>query len=315
MIQEKRLQLTPDPKVLRSMTGVYTGPYRYGDENDIYVVDPSRGGGGVIGITDLKSNRRWSGWFEHFITNARVGTFLAQKLKVAGIVIDPQLVLDGILAVHVGRRIYEEVKAYQNLDLVSNSDAIIKAGADATDLGRRILEAHNVRPEVIEFARVNATDADEVLDDIKLLEHRMGLYADYRVTTRVVSLRDRFNNLLVAQRVTPQRADELQAWTLKVEQEIFRPLDISPHDVTNSFPRQPSWERRLRRAYIEDVGVQAHDRIVEIGCNQILLDEEFDQKTWWGRTTRRLFDQGKLGNQTGGFSGTSGAIAYFNRQH
>lgn len=209
-------------------------------------------GSGMIGLKDAQDNKEWAGIFNHFVTTARVATFLAEKLGRSGENVDPNIVLNTILVSHSGRRQWDEANWYPKV--VENAQDKVKRGD--TKLTLDIVKNANIQPEIVDVIEAHGIGGDYPFSRMDTWEKKLAMYSDFRVSQTISPLKTRFEDLsrraVPAGRITQEMLDQIENWAYGVEREIFsKPLlksdgtPLKPEDITNDYPTQPRWERHI----------------------------------------------------------------------
>jgi len=270
----------------------------------------------------------------HILRTARVATFLAERLKNTGVEIDPQIVLNTILVSHSGRRQWDEARWYP--DSVANSAEKVEKGD------------HGIGVELIKNAGISSTIIDNVASSspfsngdpyvtLDTLEKQAVMYADYRTSQHVMSLDERFHDLqrvVDDGRITQAQLEELKLWAVDIETQIFSHFKseekgtlLDTGDITDEYPKEPGWEKYIRRLYVQDAeqGIfdklaKFEERIVSASSEEEAdaIEEEvaatFPEEKWWGKYIRNLYIQQSgpnLETDAHGNIGTERAIAFF----
>ena len=291
-----------------------------------------REGSGMVGLREVHENKEWSGIFNHVVKTARVATYLAERLKVLGADVDPKEVLNSILVSHSGRRQWDEARWYPK-DSVDAEEKIKKGD---TVLSLDLLRDSGVSPIIIENVAGHGTKNPSV--DLNTWEKKLALYADFRTSQDIMPLDERFKGLQRAVddgRVMQEELNTLKEWAHSVEVDIFEKFVdkrngvlLEAADLNNEFPKQPAWEKYIRRLYIQDAEEGVYEKLDDFERRIMLAvsDEEvekiaqevskqFPENTWWGKYIRDLYvKQGEKPNLQSDQSGKIGmdrAIAFF----
>lgn len=291
-----------------------------------------REGSGMIGLREVHENKEWSGIFNHVVKTARVATYLAERLKSLGVEVDPKETLNSILVSHSGRRQWDEARWYPQ----DSFDAENKVKKGDTALSLDLLKDSGVSSIIIENVAGHGTRNPDV--ELNTWEKKLALYADFRTSQDVMPLDERFKGLQRAVddgRLTQSELNTLKNWAHNVEVDIFQKFVdekngvlLEADDLNNDFPKQPAWEKYIRRLYIQDAEKGIYDKLddFERRIMQAASDEEVDkiaqevskqfpENTWWGKYVRDLYvQQGEKPNLQSDQSGKIGmdrAIAFF----
>lgn len=306
-------------------------PGTSGDASTVKLVES---GSGMVGLREAKENQEWSGIFNHIMTTARLATFLAQKMKEAGVVIDPGIVLNTILVSHSGRRQWDEAKWYPD----SVPDAEKKAKMGDTKISLELLANAGISPTIIENVSAHDVFKEGDIDHtLNTPEKEVALYADYRTSQNIMPLEQRVADLQRAVdqgRITAQQLEQIKTWSQAVEQRIFSKLNnsagtgkITAEMINDNFPPAPRWERYIRRLYVQDAEGEIFKKIGEYEQKiadaeteadhqtlELAMEKDFPKSTWWGRYVRDLYikQRGvpKLKRKKGEF-GVARAQAFF----
>lgn len=257
----------------------------------------------MAGLKEREDNKEWSGIFNHLVKTARVATFLAQELRKKGENVSQNLILNTVLISHAGRRQWDEANWYP--DAVENAQE--KAAMGDQPLATPVLEKAGIPKDVMEIVEAHAVGTQYPIERMDTWEKKLALYADFRVSQNLMSLRDRFDDLakraVPAGRLTQEQLDAIEAWAFKTEQEIFSKLSIKPENITDEYHPQSRWERYIRRLYVNDAEDGIFQRLDELydqlnqaeGDGSLLppiiekFKTDFPENTWWGKYVRELY--------------------------
>ncbi|MBI5221724.1 MAG: hypothetical protein HY979_02895 [Candidatus Magasanikbacteria bacterium] len=329
-------EIRPQGDILRALKGATEKyPLKEKLEPDSNMPDEVslvKEGSGIIGLREVHENKEWSSLFNHFVKTARVATYLAERLRAVGVKVDPKQVLNSMLVSHVGRRQWEEARRYP--EQIKDAEKKVKSGETAINVA--LLMDVGVSSVIINNIAAHGTRNPKV--DLDTWEKKLGLYADFRVAQNLMTLEERFNGMHKAVeigKITKEELSKLKEWARSVEFEIFNnfidPKNgvlLEPGDLNDDFPKQPAWEKYLRRLYIQDAEVGIYQklddferRIMEANSDEEVekiaqeVSKQFPENTWWGRYIRDMYvRQGEKPNlQTDQFGviGTERAIAFF----
>lgn len=301
--------IRPSSKTLEALEGKVSEPvkvisHKPGSEGKEVTVRLVQEGAGMAGLKEREDSKEWSGIFNHLVKTARVATFLAQELRKNGEVVNPSLILNTVLISHAGRRQWDEANWYP--DAVENAQE--KAAMGDQPLATPILEQAGISKEIMEIVEAHAVGTQYPIERMDTWEKKLALYADFRVSQNLMSLRDRFDDLakraVPAGRLSQKQLDAIEAWAFKTEGEIFSKLSVKPEEITDDFPSQPRWERYIRRLYVNDAEDGIFSRLSELYgrlnqyfstdgiVDQAIVDKlntEFPENTWWGKYVRELY--------------------------
>jgi hypothetical protein len=240
--------------------------------------------------------------------------------------------LNSILVSHSGRRQWDEARWYPK-DATHAQEKVKKGD---TELSLELLREAGVSPVIIDNVAAHGTRNPEV--DLDTWEKKLALYADFRIAQNVMPLAERFKGLQRAVddgRVTPEELNRLKEWSQKAERDIFdkfvdkkNGVLLESTDLNDEFPKQPAWEKYIRRLYIQDAEQGIYDkladfeqRILSASSDQEVeeivqqISKQFPENTWWGKYIRDLYvSQGEkpnLQSDQSGNIGTDRAIAFF----
>jgi hypothetical protein len=329
-------EIRPQGDIMRVLKGktekVVPAEIKKPDTNVSDDISLVREGSGMVGLKEIHENKEWSGIFNHVIKTARVATYLAERLKGLGVDVDPKQVLNSILVSHSGRRQWDEARWYPK-DATHAQEKVKKGD---TELSLELLREAGVSPVIIDNVAAHGTRNPEV--DLDTWEKKLALYADFRIAQNVMPLAERFKGLQRAVddgRVTPEELNRLKEWSQKAERDIFdkfvdkkNGVLLESTDLNDEFPKQPAWEKYIRRLYIQDAEQGIYDkladfeqRILSASSDQEVeeivqqISKQFPENTWWGKYIRDLYvSQGEkpnLQSDQSGNIGTDRAIAFF----
>lgn len=324
----------PSSKTLEALEGKVSAPikttsHKPGNEDKEVTVRIVQEGAGMAGLKEREDNKEWSGIFNHLVKTARVATFLAQELRKKGENVNPDLILNTVLISHAGRRQWDEANWYP--DAVESAQE--KAAMGDQPLATPVLKQAGISKEIMDIVEAHAVGTQYPIERMDTWEKKLALYADFRVSQNLMSLRDRFDDFakraVPAGRLSQDQLDAIEAWAFKTEGEIFSKLSIKPEDLTDGFPTQPRWEKYIRRLYVNDAEGGIFSRLSELygtlnqytvtddGVDQAVIDRlnnEFPENTWWGKYVRELYEarEGKpLHPRVGKQMGIARAIEFY----
>jgi hypothetical protein len=318
MTEQTNTNPFPDSKSLSALKGTVSEPITTishkpattGEEVQVRLVES---GAGMVGLENREDNKEWSGIFNHIVKTARVATFLAEELKKTGVQVDPSLVLNTILVSHAGRRQWDESNWYP--DVIENAGEKAKGGDQK--LATQVLKKAGISEEIMDIVDAHGIGTIYPIEKMDTWEKKLSLYADFRTSQTIMSLRERFEDMakraVPSGRVTQEQLDAIEKWAFATEQDIFSRLSIRPEDILEDMPPQPRWEHYIRRLYINDAegGIferisELHDKIDKGEISETELNKEFPSSTWWGNYVKELYDtrngepfHPRLGKQVG----------------
>lgn len=187
-------ELSPDPRIVDVLRGVISEPIKVGPDEDDETVNLALEGPGMFGLTNWEDNKTWSGIFNHCVLSARYALRYAEGIVQAGYPVNPQLILDGMIVSHPGRRQWDEAGLYPQLI----PDAAAKRAISNETLGLRLIQG-KVPEDVFNFVAGLAYSDEfpvgpEVLDS---WEHRLSILADHRTSDRYLPLHVRMGGFIV----------------------------------------------------------------------------------------------------------------------
>ncbi len=266
----------PHAVTLEALKGVVSEPIEIisnkpSSRGQVVKVSLVKEGSGMIGLKKAADNQEWAGIFNHILKTTRLATFLGELLHKKGEMIDTDCILNTILISHAGRRQYDEATWYPSV--VPDAAQKVEVGDTAITLG--LLSHAHIPPMIIEGVKAHGVGATYPVGQMDTWEKILPAYADFRVSQRVMSLQERFNDLtrrgVAAGRFTQNHLKVLKEWAFQVERRIFSKLQMRPEHITDNNPSAPRWERYLRRLYINDA---ERDIFANISQLYQVLDEE-----------------------------------------
>lgn len=290
----------PQSLILETLKGKVSAPqetvsHKVGEEGKRVTVSIIEEGSGLAGIEWGAEFRTFAGLFNHILTTARVATYLACELQKKGEKVDPDALLNTVLVSHAGRRQWEEARAYPEI-VVGVKE---KASVDNTDIALDLLKKAGITPVIIENVEAHKFPHAYPWEKMDTWEKKLALYCDFRIGQDVTSVDECMEDLKRAVadgRITEELRLRTLDWAKERQKEIFSKLDIKPEDITNDFPKQPRWERYLRRLFMHDAEEGIFERLSELEgklaageIDEEQIEEKFPQNTWWGRYARELF--------------------------
>ncbi len=327
MIETRRQVITgPESRTLNVLKGTISEPVittshkpvTMGQEVSVRLVQE---GSGMAGLEDREDNKEWAGIFNHILKTARVATFLGKELQRQGKEVDPNIILNTVLASHSGRRQWDEATWYP--DAVENASE--KASKRDQPLTEELLSSAHLPESVVSVVRAHGFVIFYPIEIMDTWEKKVSLYADFRVSQNVMSFAARFEDLKRAvdtKRIKQDQYDQIKSGAEQAEQEIFSILPFKPEDITEEYPPQPRWERYIRRLYMNDAeqGIFSRLSALQEGIaagttDAVQLEKEFPSDTWWGSYARELYSvrngqplQPRKGKQVG----IARAIEFYN---
>lgn len=189
-------ELSPSPGIIDVLKGTVSEPIQTisrkpGFDGQLVTVRIAIEGPGMFGLTDWQDNREWSGIFNHCILSARYATYFAQRLIQAGHEINSQLILDGMIVSHPGRRQWDEAGWYP--EVVPGAET--KMAMYNETLGLRLIKGKV--PEGV-FQLVSSLAYDDGTDPevYNSWEHRLSVFADHRSSDRYLPLHIRMGDFI-----------------------------------------------------------------------------------------------------------------------
>ena len=192
-------------------------------------------GSGMAGLEDPLENREWAGMFNHYAKTAGVTLLLAELLKLNGHEVDPQLLLDGVMVSHNGRRQTDEAQFYK--DQVKGSEE--RASNRDDYVSNNNLLRFGAPQDLIDIVSVHGLGRSFPFEDARTWSQKLPLYLDYRITQTPVTLDQRLEGLQsqVPHRITQEFLDETRAWVIPIENEVFEALYLKSYDEIAKNPR------------------------------------------------------------------------------
>lgn len=191
-------EFSPAPGIVDALRGkisepIQTTSYKPGSEGQLVTVRLALEGPCMFGLTDPEDNKEWYGIFNHSVLSARYATYFAQKAFSAGVSVDPQLVLDGMIVSHPGRRQWDEALWYPK----AISNAAEKTAITNETLGLRLIKG-NVGDEIFFFVASLAYSEEFPVDPAIYTswEHRLAILADHRTSNRYLPLHIRMGDFI-----------------------------------------------------------------------------------------------------------------------
>lgn len=191
-------ELSPNPNIVDVLRGTISEPIQTisrkpGSDGRLVTVRIALEGPGMFGLTDWQDSKEWSGILNHCILSARYATYFAQRMVQAGHEVNPQVVLDGMIISHPGRRQWDEAGWYPGIV----PDAEVKKAITNETLGLRLIRG-KVPQDIFQFVSSLAFSEEfPVGKKVYLsLEHKLSILADHRTSDRYLPLHKRMGDFI-----------------------------------------------------------------------------------------------------------------------
>lgn len=189
-------ELSPSPGIIDVLRGTVSEPIQTisrkpGFDGQLVTVRIAIEGPGMFGLTDWQDNKEWSGIFNHCILSTRYATYFAQRLAKAGHEVSSQLILDGMIVSHPGRRQWDEAGWYPE---------VVPSAKEKVAMYNETLGLSLIQGKVPEgvFQLVSSLAFDEGTDPevYNSWEHRLSVFADHRSSDRYLPLHIRMGDFI-----------------------------------------------------------------------------------------------------------------------
>lgn len=190
--------LSPNPDVVNALRGTISEPLQTisrkpGSNDQVVTVRIALEGPGMFGLTDWEDNKEWSGIFNHCILSARYATYFAEGTAQAGYSVSPQVILDGMIISHPGRRQWEEAIWYPGIA----PNAEVKRAITNETLGLSLIQG-KIPEEIFRLVSSLAFSEEFPVDPqvYESWEHRLSILADHRSSDRYLPLHIRMGDFI-----------------------------------------------------------------------------------------------------------------------
>lgn len=244
-------RLKPDPAMVNILRGIISSPiqtvsHKPGFEGQVVTVRLALEGPGMWGLTDWRDNQEWSGIVNHSIVSASISVDLACKMSKAGYNVDPQVILNGMIVSHAGRRQWDEAGWYPDV----TKYAVKKRSISNETLGLQLIYRRVPQAEFEMVVALAHNLQDFSLDPsiFRKWEYLLASYVDHRTTQRYEPLNTRMGDFLL---VNFFKRDEV---TPAVRENVYSGIG----EMTN---RQKDF--RLGKTGREGITLDTADKIAE----------------------------------------------------
>lgn len=299
--------LFPRREVIDALRGRISNPIQTisgkpGRDYDNFVtVRLAEDGPGMFGLTDMSDNKEWSGITNHYLLTARYATHIALQLSNLGYAINPQRVLEGLIASHPGRRQSDEAHWYLEglVGLVGRDEAKRRHDLSNETLGMQLIQG-KVPQEAFELVVALGHNVEGFSVDPAIyssLDFLVSIYIDHRTAQKYEPLNTRMGDFLLGNffskdQITPEiKSNVYRNLKLLIEQqkdycfgkEGSQEISLDQGDaVAENLGASSNSERlsrrELMRLIIQDAKTEAF--LIRAGTNVDMSEEIIPMPKW-----------------------------------
>ncbi|RJQ38218.1 hypothetical protein C4559_01970 [Candidatus Microgenomates bacterium] len=301
-IRQKSLEISPDGSVIDTLYGVISDPietisYKPGpDFGKLVNVRIVKDGVGLLGLTDWKDNKEWSGIVNHVLLSTRYDLYFSQKMAEKGCPVNLKRAANGMISSHDGRRVWDEANWYKGA--VENGE--VKRNISNETLGMQLVLG-KIPQDAFELVVALGHNVEGFKVDPKIYDswdYKIAIYVDHRTTQQYESLNTRMGDFLLGNfferdQVTPQLKRQCVYKAVKklIEERKKGPQEVSLDEadqVAEELGAKPESPRLIRkelmRLILQDADTEA--QLIKAGVDVDNINDQTVPMPKWEQNFR-----------------------------